>query len=129
MPMGKVWSPVAALGCAVLLFSQLVRAEDAPAKPGAAQTLPPAPGAIVPATPVKTGSGSPLDLSAACATPACPAPACPAPCPKCPLPCVYGSVEGLYWWFRPSSVVPLVTTNPDPNRIAALNEPGTTVLF
>ena len=79
MAMGKVWSPVAALGCAALLFSQLVRAEDAPAKPGAAQTLPPAPGAIVPATPVKAGSGSPLDLSAACATPTCPAPTPPLP--------------------------------------------------
>jgi hypothetical protein len=35
----------------------------------------------------------------------------------------------LFWWTRHSPVVPLVTTNPDPNSIASLAEPGTTVLF
>jgi hypothetical protein len=38
-------------------------------------------------------------------------------------------VEALMWWVKSAPVVPLVTNNPDPTRIAALNEPGTNIIF
>lgn len=49
------------------------------------------------------------------------------PCPKGP--CVWGSIETLFWRVKSSPVVPLVTTNQDPNSIASLAQPGTSVLF
>jgi hypothetical protein len=49
--------------------------------------------------------------------------------PACCQPLVYGSIEALFWWIKHSPVVPLITTNPDPNTIASLAEPGTTILF
>lgn len=61
----------------------------------------------------------------------------PAPCcapaaaaaPALPPTFLYGSVEALFWWTKSVPVAPLVTINADRNRIAALNEPGTRVLF
>src|SRR5205807_7976985 len=44
-------------------------------------------------------------------------------------PVAWGSVEALFWWVKSAPVVPLITTNPNPNTIASLTEPGTTVLF
>jgi hypothetical protein len=57
-----------------------------------------------------------------------------AACPTCEpaKPCgpsCYGSIEALFWWTKHAPVVPLITTNPDPNSIASLAEPGTTILF
>jgi hypothetical protein len=42
---------------------------------------------------------------------------------------MWGSIEALTWRVKNPPVVPLVTTNPDPNSIASLAEPGTKVLF
>src|SRR5262249_53668862 len=65
-----------------------------------------------------------------------PAPEPPSCCPKEPC-CakepstrLWGSSEYLLWWVRKGPLpIPLVTANPDQTTIAALNEPGTTVLF
>jgi hypothetical protein len=38
-------------------------------------------------------------------------------------------METLFWWTKEASVVPLISTNPDPNTIGALNENGTSVLY
>lgn len=47
--------------------------------------------------------------------------------PACPR--VWASTDYLLWWIRPASLTaPLVTVNPNPATIAALNEPGTRIL-
>lgn len=83
---------------------------------GAIQASPPAPLKGLPEAPA-------LAPAAPCCPP--PAPACAA-APEC---LIYGGAEALFWWVKSPSVVPLVTTNVDPNTIAALNEPGTRTLF
>lgn len=50
--------------------------------------------------------------------------------PTCHEPCIWASTEYLLWWIKSAPVaIPLVTGNNDPGTIAALNEPGTVVLF
>ncbi len=44
-------------------------------------------------------------------------------------PVIWGSIETLFWWVKSAPVVPLVTTNNDPNTIASLSEAGTAVLL
>lgn len=86
--------------------------------------------AALPAAPVPVVTNLPLPAPGCptCSPPACAAePACCNHAPSCCS--VYGGVEALFWWVKNPSVVPLVSTNDDPNTIAALNEPGTRVLF
>lgn len=91
----------------------------------------------LPTTPPNAAAGSlvmsPAPTGKAIDAPAIAFPDASAPCPvdpPCPKgPCVWGSIETLFWHVKSSPVVPLVTINPDPNSIASLAQPGTTVVF
>lgn len=91
---------------------------------------PPAASTVLPAVPAAAAAVTippALPTGSACPTGGClPEPTCAAP-PTCCS--VYGGVDALFWWVKSPSVVPLVSTNPNPNTIAALNDPGTRVLY
>jgi hypothetical protein len=91
------------------------------------------------APPALLGKNAAVALVEQAAPAAAPAPAVVTSVPATPvlesgttgpaIPRVWASTDYLAWWIRPAQLTaPLVTVNPNPATIAALNEPGTRIL-